>query len=203
MTESDGRFVFLQLPPGNYRVTFTLAGFATHVQENIVADRRPGGHPAGGDESVRRLRNGDRHDRQPRVIETSRTAVGDDAESDDDRHDSDPRPQVRRPADADAGRQRRAGPRRRRDQLRRPARHLQQHQPRRRRLQQRLLRRAGRRTARVDRHHARRGQGVPGDRERRPGRIRPHRRRRRQRHHQVRHECRQAAACSTSSAWKG
>ena len=23
---SDGRFVFLQLPPGNYRVTFTLAG---------------------------------------------------------------------------------------------------------------------------------------------------------------------------------
>ena len=36
VTESDGRFVFLQLPPGNYRVTCTLAGFATHVQENIV-----------------------------------------------------------------------------------------------------------------------------------------------------------------------
>jgi hypothetical protein len=36
VTESDGRFVFLQLAPGNYRMTFTLAGFATHVQENIV-----------------------------------------------------------------------------------------------------------------------------------------------------------------------
>ena len=36
VTEADGRFVFLQLAPGNYRVTCTLAGFATHVQENIV-----------------------------------------------------------------------------------------------------------------------------------------------------------------------
>jgi carboxypeptidase family protein/TonB-dependent receptor-like protein len=35
VTESDGRFVFLQLAPGNYRVTFTLSGFATMVQENI------------------------------------------------------------------------------------------------------------------------------------------------------------------------
>ena len=35
VTESDGRFVFLQLSPGNYRVTFTLSGFATLVQENI------------------------------------------------------------------------------------------------------------------------------------------------------------------------
>ena len=26
VTETDGRFVFLQLPPGNYRVTFTLSG---------------------------------------------------------------------------------------------------------------------------------------------------------------------------------
>jgi hypothetical protein len=33
VTESDGRFVFLQLPPGPYRLTFTLAGFATMVQE--------------------------------------------------------------------------------------------------------------------------------------------------------------------------
>ena len=46
------------------------------------------------------------------------------------------------------GRQRRPGAGRRRDHVRRPARHLQQHQPRRRRLQQRLLRRAGRRPAR-------------------------------------------------------
>ncbi len=34
-SDADGRFVFLQLPPGSYRVTFTLAGFATTVQENI------------------------------------------------------------------------------------------------------------------------------------------------------------------------
>ena len=36
VTENDGRFVFLQLPPGNYRVTFTLSGFATVVQENVL-----------------------------------------------------------------------------------------------------------------------------------------------------------------------
>jgi hypothetical protein len=35
VTEGDGRFVFLQLPPGNYRVTFTLQGFASLVQENV------------------------------------------------------------------------------------------------------------------------------------------------------------------------
>jgi hypothetical protein len=35
VTEADGRFVFLQLPPGTYRVTFTLAGFTRLVQENV------------------------------------------------------------------------------------------------------------------------------------------------------------------------
>ena len=35
VTGPDGRFVLLQLPPGHYRVTFTLSGFATLVQENI------------------------------------------------------------------------------------------------------------------------------------------------------------------------
>jgi len=35
VTEADGRYVFLQLPPGNYRVTFALPGFVTVVQENI------------------------------------------------------------------------------------------------------------------------------------------------------------------------
>jgi hypothetical protein len=34
-TESDGRFVFLLLPSGTYRVTFTLPGFATVVQEPV------------------------------------------------------------------------------------------------------------------------------------------------------------------------
>ena len=36
VTDEAGRFVFLQMPPGNYKVTFTLQGFATTVQENVV-----------------------------------------------------------------------------------------------------------------------------------------------------------------------
>ena len=35
VTDADGRYIFLQLPPGSYRVTFTLSGFATLVHENI------------------------------------------------------------------------------------------------------------------------------------------------------------------------
>ena len=35
VTDRDGRFVALQLPPGRYTLTFKLAGFATLVQENI------------------------------------------------------------------------------------------------------------------------------------------------------------------------
>src|SRR5262245_8518322 len=35
-TDSGGRFVFLQLPPGRYTVTVTLAGFATVVQEGVT-----------------------------------------------------------------------------------------------------------------------------------------------------------------------
>ncbi len=35
-TDSGGRFVVLQLPPGRYRVTFGLTGFATIVQEEVV-----------------------------------------------------------------------------------------------------------------------------------------------------------------------
>ncbi len=34
-TDSDGRFVFLQLPPGRYNATFRLPGFSSFVQENI------------------------------------------------------------------------------------------------------------------------------------------------------------------------
>jgi hypothetical protein len=36
VTAQDGRFAALQLPPGRYRVTFTLSGFSTLVQENVV-----------------------------------------------------------------------------------------------------------------------------------------------------------------------
>src|SRR5258706_14769445 len=34
-TQGDGRFVFLGLTPGNYKVKATKSGFATLVQENI------------------------------------------------------------------------------------------------------------------------------------------------------------------------
>ncbi len=34
-TGPDGRFVFLQLPPGPYKATFRLSGFGTHVQDGI------------------------------------------------------------------------------------------------------------------------------------------------------------------------
>jgi hypothetical protein len=34
-TNSEGRFVFLQLPPGRYTATFRLSGFSSIVQENI------------------------------------------------------------------------------------------------------------------------------------------------------------------------
>jgi outer membrane receptor for ferrienterochelin and colicin len=36
VTDRDGRFVALQLPPGRYTVTLKLSGFATLVQENVV-----------------------------------------------------------------------------------------------------------------------------------------------------------------------
>jgi hypothetical protein len=37
VTDREGRFVALQLPTGRYTVTFKLSGFATLVQENVIA----------------------------------------------------------------------------------------------------------------------------------------------------------------------
>jgi hypothetical protein len=36
VTDANGRFVFLQLPPGRYTLTFKLSGFATIVQEDVL-----------------------------------------------------------------------------------------------------------------------------------------------------------------------
>ena len=36
VTDANGRFVVLQLPPGRYTVTFRLQGFATFVQDGVV-----------------------------------------------------------------------------------------------------------------------------------------------------------------------
>ncbi len=36
VTDKDGRFVALQLQPGRYTVTFKMANFATHVQEDVL-----------------------------------------------------------------------------------------------------------------------------------------------------------------------
>src|SRR5258708_9684581 len=36
VTDRDGRFVGLQVPPGRYTVTYKLPGFATLVQENVA-----------------------------------------------------------------------------------------------------------------------------------------------------------------------
>src|SRR5712671_5749969 len=38
VTDSEGRFAALQLPPGLYKVTFTLSGFATLVQDGVVVN---------------------------------------------------------------------------------------------------------------------------------------------------------------------
>src|SRR5262245_1354100 len=35
LTDSSGRFAFLQLPPGRYKATFRLSGFSTIEQDEI------------------------------------------------------------------------------------------------------------------------------------------------------------------------
>ena len=36
ITDANGRFVVLQLPPGKYTATFRIQGFATLVQEDLI-----------------------------------------------------------------------------------------------------------------------------------------------------------------------
>ena len=202
-TDRDGRFVALQLPPGRYTVTFKLPGFATLVQEDVrvtvgeavrlsptmklssIAETVTVTTQAAG-RSRRRARP-----RRRTLDETTIATTPILGRKFEDLLTLTPGVSIVQGPDGDE------------ITFLRPARRLQQHQPRRRRLQQRLLRRAGRRPARGDRHHARRGEGVPGDRDRRQRRVRPHRRRRRQRHHQVGHQPGARAACFTTSALEG
>jgi hypothetical protein len=170
---ADGRYNLLQLPPGTYRVTFTLPGFASHVQENVVLTigqsiTLPIALKVAGVAETVTVRT------SPGVVESTRTSAATTLNE--------------RTVETLPILGRKFEDRRRRDYVRGPARHLQQHQPRRRRLQQRVLRGTGGRAARGHRHHAGRGQGIPGHRDRRASRVRPHRRRRRQRDHQVGHQ---------------
>ena len=69
-----------QLPPGRYTVTFTLAGFATLVQENVERHGRPDGHAAAPMKVSGRRGDGHRH-RQP-AVEMTRTRRGEHAQRD-------------------------------------------------------------------------------------------------------------------------
>ena len=191
----------LQLPPGRYTVTLKLTGFATLVQENVLVSvgqtvrLTPTMRVSGVAETVTVTRSaGCRHDAQRPASTLDETTIATTpilGRKFEDLLTLTPGVSVVQGPDGDE------------INFSGPARRLQQHQPRRRRLQQRLLRRAGRRPARRHRHHARSGEGVPGRRHRRQRRVRPHGRRRRQRHHQVGHEPDATAACSTSSASRG
>ena len=64
----------MQLPPGRYTVTFTLSGFATLVQENVELTVGQAVTLDGGDEGVGRAGNRHRDDQSP-VVETTRTAA--------------------------------------------------------------------------------------------------------------------------------
>ena len=60
MTAADGRFALLQLPPGHYKVTFTLSGFATLSQENLELTVGQTVTLGGFNEGVGRVGNGHR-----------------------------------------------------------------------------------------------------------------------------------------------
>ena len=60
-SDRDGRFVALQVPPGRYTVTFSLAGFATLVQEDVLVTVGESVRLNAEHEGVGRGRDRDRH----------------------------------------------------------------------------------------------------------------------------------------------
>jgi hypothetical protein len=73
-TGNDGRFVFLQLPSGTYIVTYTLAGFATLVQENVLLTVGQA-VTLSSQMTVSALAETVRVTAEPAVVETTRAAV--------------------------------------------------------------------------------------------------------------------------------
>jgi hypothetical protein len=73
-TGNDGRFVFLQLPSGTYTVTYTLPGFATLVQENVLLTVGQA-VTLSGQMTVSTLAETVRVTAEAAVVETTRSAV--------------------------------------------------------------------------------------------------------------------------------
>ncbi len=110
-TGTDGRFVFLQLPSGSYTVTYTLTGFATLVQENVLLTVGQA-VTLSGQMTVSALAETVRVTAEAAVVETTRSAVASTLNQTTVEADADPGTQVRRSPDAHARRQRGTGTRR-------------------------------------------------------------------------------------------
>ncbi len=145
VSAADGRFALLQLPPGHYKVTFTLSGFATLSQENLeltvgqTVTLGASMKVSGVSETVTVTQPPVEVTRTASASTLNQTAVENTpilGRKFEDLLTLTPGVSIVQGADGDE------------ITFRRPARDLQQHQPRRRRLQQRLLRRAGWRSAR-------------------------------------------------------
>ena len=91
VTDRDGRFVVLQLPPGRYTVTFKLSGFATLVQENVAVTVGQAVRLNADDEGLGRGGDGDGHDAGADGGHRRARRSASTLERDDDRHDADPR----------------------------------------------------------------------------------------------------------------
>ena len=110
-TDQDGRFAFLQLAAGPIYRDIPSARVQHCRSGQHRPDRRAGRQSHSAPCGRQRIGNCDRDEHAGRRDDSC--GRRDNAESGDDRDHADPRPQVRGPAHADAGRQRRAGRRRR------------------------------------------------------------------------------------------